>query len=237
MSFDLFMLSTALVMGLAGSLHCAGMCGPLMLALPFGNGSKKAAFRGMVYHLGRLLTYGAMGAILGSLGYGISIAGWQQSLSLITGILILVMAIFPFIGKKISPTTAIAKWSGSLKQRWAQVLGKKSNASWLILGMLNGLLPCGLVYLALAGALTAHSTIDGVLFMLVFGLGTVPMLAAIVLAKSQLGKLGRNWIPQTLSVLTILIGVLLIVRGLGLGIPYLSPIADSCGALSGCCHQ
>lgn len=238
MSFDVVMIGTALVMGLAGSLHCAGMCGPLMLVLPFGGGNGRAKARTAVYHSGRLITYAALGGIFGLLGQGISLAGWQQGLSIGTGVVILLMALFPVLGRKVNPTGAIARWSGGVKQRWGAVLRNGKSGSWLLLGMLNGLLPCGLVYLALAGALASHTTTGGMVFMLVFGLGTFPMLAAIGLLQAKLRTIGHGVFSNVLSVVTILVGVLLVVRGLGLGIPYLSPVAEACGAtLGGCCHQ
>lgn len=225
------MLWTALILGAAGSLHCAGMCGPLMLALPATGKSRWGFVQGrLVYQAGRLFIYGLVGIVFGLLGKSLAVIGLQRWVSLFAGILLLagLAALIP--GRA---SAALVSWIGWLKSTIRPLLQQRSLGSMLVLGGLNGLLPCGLVYAAAAGAAATGSEWQGLAYMLVFGLGTLPLLLAFSLFGPSLPVSfrlqGQRWSPVLLG----LVGVLLVLRGLALGIPYLSP---DLAAQASCCH-
>jgi sulfite exporter TauE/SafE len=221
----------AFFLGLAGSLHCAAMCGPLTLALfraSGGNGPGKTW--PWLYHGGRLVMYMVLGAISGAAGSILLWAGLQRWLSIMAGAWMLVAAIILLRGG--------AHLGGSfnawLKSRFGFLLQERSVASTISLGALNGLLPCGLVYLAVAAAAATGRIAGGVMAMLAFGAGTLPMMFGVHFA-GRLFKWGGpvGW-RRTGLVFAALAGGLLIVRGMSLGIPYLSPLlVDGHTALCG----
>ena len=212
------MLISAFFLGLLGSLHCLGMCGPIALALPT---SKSNALGKISYNLGRVITYSFLGMLLGTVGMMVNIAGFQRGLSIGVGIML--------IGSLLLPREyGLANWSGLsqltriLKRNLGAQFQKKQNASLLVIGLFNGLLPCGLVYVALAAATTSQNWYQGGLYMALFGLGTIPMMFSISWVKNWL-LLTRLRINRMIPVLIFLMGCLFILRGLNLGIPYLSP--------------
>jgi sulfite exporter TauE/SafE len=208
----------ALLFGLAGSLHCLGMCGPLVLAVHTSTPGKSISLNKILYHLGRLLVYGILGALAGIVGEAASAFGWQQGLAILAGIVMLLLVLWPDRFKQ-GPFKLIAL----VKQTFSKLLQSKSYGTHLLLGMLNGMLPCGLVYMALAAALATGSLSSSISFMLFFGVGTAPALLA---AGSLLGYLSRKLKGASMKYLQVtLIGVsmLLVLRGANLGIPYLSP--------------
>lgn len=209
----------ALLLGLSSSFHCFGMCGPLVMAIPMKSKSKvKRAFGITQYHVGKTFTYALLGLIVGLVGISIQAFKWMQVLSVISGVVIIFFAWESFIrlpfGQKI-------------QQSFTRVAGKslralfKSNLPFkpLFFGMINGLLPCGLIYVALINSLLAGSPTGSATAMIFFGLGTVPVLT---LAKwiSMRIKWKSTWITP---ILITLVGVMIIFRGLNLGIPLLSP--------------
>ncbi len=222
----------AFLIGFVGSLHCVGMCGPIVIALPSGNRSRiQFLFSRLIYNLGRILTYAFLGILVGFIGQTINVGAYQQTLSIICGALLIAFAIFPKILKQLPLAGSLSnKLTGHLKKLWGKFFGQSSNSSLFVIGLLNGFLPCGLVYVALTGASLTGEPSAAALFMLLFGLGTVP----IMLATSILGRLAgvglKRRMSMVLPVMTVLLGVLLILRGLSLGIPYISPkISDTDG--------
>jgi uncharacterized protein len=217
---------TALILGTVGSLHCVGMCGPIVLALPqTGNPSKLHFLTGrLVYNSGRIITYFFLGLIFGGIGQVISLAGFQSTLSIILGVLILASLFLP-ISKTLDVINTSPLWRNTL----GKLFKKKSFPALAGIGMLNGLLPCGLVYTALAGAVAAGDSLYGGLFMLVFGLGTIPALLVVAI----IGRVTKiNWqglIKKALPATMFVLGTLLILRGLSLGIPYISPDLRNAG--------
>lgn len=218
-------LLTAFILGITYSPHCAGMCGPIALAFPLQN--NKAFFKFMAilfYSLGRITTYGLLGFIFGFFGKGIQLAGFQQIVSVILGIIIILITIFPGIYKGnnfVSGT--ISKFGNKISFSFAKIMGLDKQGTYFIIGLLNGLLPCGLVYLALAASLLSGNVLDGLLYMVFFGLGTVPVLALIILFKSSFQFFYQKKLKKIIPVISIIIGLLFIFRGLGLGIKYISP--------------
>lgn len=219
------MLISALILGLFGSLHCVGMCGPIALSLPFGGQNTSGIqARLILYHLGRLMTYTILGLILGILGQGLAIVGVLQYFSIAMGIALIFMVVFP----KWSPY--FTKLNGVLSPVWhafrpffQELFSRKSWDAYFGIGMLNGLLPCGLVYMALLGSLVQTSLIDSIGFMLFFGLGTIPLLSITVYAAQWIPKRTIQKLYGYLPWMIFVLGMLLVVRGLGLNIPYLSP--------------
>ena len=223
---------TAFLLGLVGSAHCAGMCGPLALALPR-TGDTSALFLAgrLAYNAGRILTYSLLGALFGLLGQTFAVAGLQRWVSLVAGILILVSLVASSRFALGLPATRVVGW---LKTSLGRLLQHRSVAAVFSLGLLNGLLPCGLVYVACAGATATGSVVDGSASLLAFGLGTIPMMLAFGLAGPRLQLALRFRLQRLIPVSLAVVGGLLILRGLALGIPYLSPdlTAGSCHA----CH-
>ena len=218
-------LLSALVLGLMGSFHCAGMCGPIAIALPLhGNTIPQKIFGGALYNIGRTITYGVMGAIFGMLGQGVEMIGFQQKISVIMGVLMIVSVLFPALFKnQYSMEKSWFSAVGKLKKTIGKMFSIRSFSSLFLIGLLNGLLPCGLVYMAIAGAIGTGDILLGTFYMILFGLGTIPMMLSISLAGNVLSLTVRNKINRFIPVLVVVVGIFFILRGLSLGIPYLSP--------------
>ena len=218
-------LLSALVLGLMGSFHCAGMCGPIAIALPLhGNTIPQKIFGGTLYNLGRTLTYGVMGAIFGLLGQGVEMIGFQQKISIIMGAIMILSVIFPSLFRnQYNMDKSWFSLVGKLKKSIGKLFSVRSFSSLFFIGLLNGLLPCGLVYMAIAGAIGTGEVVLGSLYMIMFGLGTIPMMLSIAIAGNILSVAIRSKINRLIPVLVVLVGIFFILRGLSLGIPYLSP--------------
>jgi hypothetical protein len=218
-------LLSALILGLMGSFHCAGMCGPIAIALPLhGNTVPQKIFGGTLYNIGRTITYGVMGALFGLLGQGISMIGFQQKISVIMGAVMIISVLFPALFKnQYRMDKSWFSLVGKLKKSIGQMFSIRSFSSLFFIGLLNGLLPCGLVYIAIAGAIGTGDIAQGTFYMILFGLGTIPMMLTISLAGNMMGLALRNRINKLIPVLVVVVGLLFILRGLDLGIPFLSP--------------
>jgi len=219
------MLYTAFIFGLISSFHCIGMCGPIAMMLPVDrdNQAKKVS-QIITYHIGRLSAYATIGLVFGLLGKGLFLAGIQQKLSIFIGIAMITIV---FIPEKVFAKYNFSKPVFNLISKIKSTLGSqfknKSYKSLFTIGLLNGFLPCGMVYVALFGAIATQSESLGVLYMILFGLGTVPMMSSVVFLNSFLTIPIRNKIQKLIPFVAVIIGILFIFRGLGLGIPYLSP--------------
>lgn len=200
----------ALLTGLMGSLHCLGMCGPLIMAMPHSSN-----VQAVLYHLARVLAYAFLGLLVGSFGWTLNWAGFQQSISIFAGVLMIALGLGLLRKKGSWPKFFIALFN--------KMSSKKGNLASAGMGFLNGLLPCGMVYVALSGALATQSLLDGAFYMMVFGFGTWPMMLGISWTKQLWKPEWRRKAMKLVPVLTVLIGLLFIVRGMNLGIPYLSP--------------
>lgn len=228
----------ALLTGLAGSLHCAGMCGPIALALPVGlNESRWHLYAGRIlYNAGRILSYALMGALMGSLGSAVGWFGWQQYLSIGAGIIILLFA----LGHKLRPgkeSLFSGIFKGKLNKWFATLMKNPSYANMLSIGILNGFLPCGLVYIALAGAVATGNAPEGAAYMAIFGLGTFPLMFLLSLGNAWMNLRSRLAFRKVVPYLAVVIGILFILRGLNLGIPYLSPkMSQPDQEIPECCH-
>lgn len=227
-------LISALMLGLASSLHCVGMCGPLIMSVPvqhLPNGKKLTGI--LLYQIGRIAVYGFLGLIAGIVGWRIYVAGWQQVFSIVMGVLILLMLTGHFFLNKLhganwlnQKVTKLMSWS--LKQH--------SYSGMLIMGVANGLLPCGMVYIAITGAMATGSISGAVLFMFIFGLGTLPALLSLALWGSKLSWQTRQSMRRLVPYVVGLTAILLIIRGLNLNIPYISPFISERSIDTVSCH-
>jgi len=222
---ELNLVIAALSLGFAGSFHCAGMCGPIALALPLNNSSWANKIKGaLVYNFGRALTYLLMGAFFGLISAGFVLAGFQKWISIIMGGIMVLSVLFPSIYRnRFDFEKSTFSFIGKLKFKLGKLLKTKSLPSLLFIGILNGLLPCGLVYIALAGAIATGNAFSGALFMFIFGIATLPMLFIISILGNTVSIQIRKRMTKIIPAIVLIVGILLIIRGLGLGIPYLSP--------------
>lgn len=216
---------TAFSIGFLGSLHCVGMCGPIALALPLNRSSLFDQWLGsLLYNIGRASSYFLLGLVFGMLGFGFSLAGLQQSLSIIFGLLIVLSVLLPSLSKKLPNRFSFyTLWLGKVKGALSKRFGKSSAQNLFLIGFLNGLLPCGLVYLAIAGAITMQNALNGGLFMAAFGLGTLPMMLGVAFYGNKIKQWAQPSLKNFIPFFIVLIGALFILRGMNLGIPYISP--------------
>lgn len=219
------MLLAAISLGILGSLHCVGMCGPIALALPVQSRSKVDRFIAiLIYNAGRIVTYSALGAVFGLLGQGFALFGLQQVLSITLGVIILIYIVLPTdLFAKFSFTSKLHGAFNKLKQSLSDLFTQRSRSALFSIGLLNGLLPCGLIYMAITGALASGSVVEGMLFMAVFGLGTVPAMFSVAWFSNLISVKFRLTITKAMPYVVSVMAVLLILRGMNLGIPYISP--------------
>jgi uncharacterized protein len=216
---------SGLALGFLGSLHCIGMCGPITLALPSRSNSELSFYFGRIlYNLGRVITYSTMGLIIGWFGQIINLAGYQQTVSILLGVIILITVLLPVRTKnyfiKLKHVRSVRK---ILQTSIGGFLGKGRQGSLFAIGVLNGFLPCGFVYVALTGAVVFGDVEKSILFMTLFGLGTIPAMFSTSIATNLLGQNFRKKINRAIPVFASVLAIIFILRGLNLGIPYLSP--------------
>lgn len=214
----------ALMMGALGSFHCVGMCGPLALSLPLSNNSTWAKFSGaLLYNAGRIATYSVFGLLFGFIGKTFALFGFQQWLSVILGAGIIVFVILPKRVSALQKRNAGLWFYEKVRSSLGVLFLQRNQASLFLIGLLNGLLPCGLVYMAAAGAVAAGDVTDSVLFMAFFGLGTLPVMWSVAFFGNYVSLGIRQKIRRAYPYMMMLMACLLILRGMGLGIPYVSP--------------
>lgn len=219
------MLYSGFILGLISSLHCIGMCGPIAMMLPLDhNNPSKKVVQLLTYHAGRITAYMAFGLVFGLLGKGLFLAGMQQQLSVVIGILMIAFVLVP---EKVLAQYNFSKPIYLLISKVKASLGnqfkKRSYKALFTIGLLNGFLPCGLVYVALFGAIAMQNELLGVSYMFLYGLGTIPMMSAVVYASNFVTVPMRNRIQKMIPIVAIAIGTLFVLRGLGLDIPFISP--------------
>ncbi len=231
-------ITMALLMGLTGSLHCAGMCGPIIWVMPFQllSGWKKWLAISL-YHFGRISVYATMGVVLHSFK-SVFQPQWQQYISIVMGVVLLLIGLLSFFPN--SRFSIKLPWTQFVKNKLSHFVSKPSVSTLFITGLLNGLLPCGLVYMALSATLAAPGFAHAALLMYAFGLGTIPMLVGLTIIKDRtkvfgLGGRMRKFVPLFM----LFFGSLFVVRGMNLGIPYLSPkvVVEQNEIKADCCHK
>lgn len=213
---------TAFLLGLASSFHCIGMCGPIAMALPLDRSSVTSQVSGLtVYNLGRIITYTLLGILFGFVGFSLQLYRVFQILSIVFGVMLIVLAWrktwISYLEWRKSP---IYSW---LMKNMSKLLQKKGPSTLFLLGMLNGILPCGMIFLGLASALLAPNLWGSGLTMFAFGMGTLPGMFLVGFFAQRMGTTVRTRINQIYPYLMSVIGILVILRGSNLGIPYLSP--------------
>lgn len=221
-------LWTAFLIGFIGSFHCVGMCGPIALSLPYQDVTKvKTASNVLLYNFGRITTYALIGLIFGLIGKSIALAGFQQGLSIAIGVLML-LAAFSIVNleRQLVKLPFLEVFFKKVKNRLAHLLNQenKKRSTLYAIGFFNGFLPCGLVYMAIVGAISTGDILSGSFYMAIFGIGTLPTMLSIALIGNLFSHKFRNNIKKVVPFLLFTFAVLFILRGLNLDIPYLSPM-------------
>ena len=201
------------------------MCGPIAFVLPVDKTNKgKMVWQSFLYHFGRLIAYSTIGLLFGLVGKGLYLAGFQQRLSILIGIIMILTVLIPTkLFSKYNLTKPLYNLINQVKSKLGLYLNKSSDKALLSIGFFNGFLPCGLVYMAVMGSIAAKSALDGAFYMFLFGLGTVPMMSGAIFLGNFLKVSVRNKIQKVIPIFVVMIGLLFILRGMGLGIPYISP--------------
>lgn len=241
----------AFILGLVSSLHCIGMCGPIAMMIPNSGlritdsksiRNSESAIRNLysslLYNTGRITTYSAYGLVFGLIGRSFVWFGWQQKISITLGVIIILALVLPKIIKTQNfYSTFINNAMVKLRAELSKLLFKGNPASLFGIGLLNGLLPCGMVYLALAGAVATGNALNGSLFMALFGLGTLPAMGAISYFGGMVKPALRTSARKLFPAMMVLMATLLILRGLNLGIPYVSPSLNISSSSAIECHD
>ncbi|MBI2274306.1 MAG: sulfite exporter TauE/SafE family protein [Bacteroidetes bacterium] len=218
------LLITGFVLGAVSSFHCVGMCGPIAFSLPVHYLPKSQKALGIfLYNLGRIVTYSLLGLLFGFVGRQIYLGGMQQGFSVFLGALILFTLLGSLLPKKLFRVRWAEKFTQALQRFIARYMQQRKLYGMFVLGAANGLLPCGMVYFAITGALAAGTIDGGVLFMAAFGFGTLPAMFALSFFGSMIGMAARNTMKKAVPYVLFTMGILLILRGLNLNIPYISP--------------
>ncbi|MCF8370908.1 MAG: sulfite exporter TauE/SafE family protein [Bacteroidales bacterium] len=219
---DLFY--AALIFGLLTGFHCIGMCGPIAISLPLSDQNwTSKTLGGIIYNLGRVVTYSILGGLFGLVGQGLKIAGFQQALAIVVGSIMIASVFFPLLFNKMSKGSPLFSSVEKLKMKMGLLFGKKSNSALFAIGLLNGLLPCGPVYIALGLSLASGHFLLGSLYMAVFGLGTIPIMLSLSLLGNFISGPIRLKIRKIVPTFIVLMGLWFILKGLGLGIHLISP--------------
>jgi uncharacterized protein len=226
----------AVTMGMIGSFHCIGMCGPLACALPLGGASDLAKFTGtLLYNAGRIITYSALGLLFGIAGKSFSMLGFQQGLSITLGVIILIVLVIPKKWLRLGGNFPLAAgFTQVIRRKLGALFLSQQKRSLVAIGLLNGLLPCGLIYMAIAGAIASADPFKSAFFMASFGLGTLPVMWSVSFFGNYLGVGVRQKIRAAYPVMMAVMACLLIVRGMSLGIPHLSPGKNPANTIEHC---
>jgi len=212
----------AFIIGFFGSLHCVGMCGPVMIAFM---GSRHSIAGFSLYHTGRILTYVLLGSILGFIGASSSLFQLQQVLVLVLGLVLLTLYGVPSLRHRLEAFYYESSFYKSLRSFLSQSLSYKKK--WFLSGVANGFFPCGLTYVAAAGAITVENVFEGTMFMVVFGLGTLPALIIVSFAGNRLFGFLKKLFPGSVSVLAILSGTIMVLRGLLSTFPHFNQMVQA----------
>ncbi|NAW52224.1 sulfite exporter TauE/SafE family protein [Elizabethkingia argentiflava] len=238
---DSTLIISAIGLGFASGFHCVGMCGPIALSMGLTKKQQTNFYlQNLTYQFGRIFTYTMLGGLLGIIGEGFEMAGFQRILSIAVGILLIVMALFSFGGKDFSAKIPFINQALlQVKLKLGLFIRKADYRSRFFTGLLNGLLPCGMVYMALTASLAAGGIAQSAAFMGLFGLGTLPFMFAIVLMGNLMNQAFRSKVMRIIPIVMIVLGGLFILRGMEIGIPYVSPSAEGMGISkdSESCHS
>ncbi len=220
-------LYTALILGLLTGFHCIGMCGPIAIALPLNQKSwGTRIFSALIYNFGRTLTYASLGLVFGILGSGFSLAGFQRWISIAMGAFMIATVVFPQVNMALYHGKGDSKIMNAVKSKLSKYFQQASYKALFITGLLNGLLPCGMVYMALAGAIAVGSLGGSIMFMTLFGIGTIPMMFLMSMLGNFASMKLKKFINKAIPYVVVIVGLLFILRGMELGIKFISPSAN-----------
>jgi sulfite exporter TauE/SafE len=235
-------IAAGFMLGLLGSMHCIGMCGPIALALPVNHLSPLKKYTGIfLYNAGRVFTYVILGLVFSTIGQQLFIGNYQRYLSVAIGVLIILAVLLDVSHRTRFFTFPVYQRFLSKLQSSMAILLRQDNSilSLFVIGFLNGWLPCGLVYIAISAAVAISEPLKGMMFMMGFGLATWPVMVTVSWLGKKFITPYRLQLQRILPVLVICMGVLFILRGMNLGIPYLSPKIEqtAAGTDAACCHK
>ena len=217
-------LITGLILGITSNFHCIGMCGPIALAVPVNRKNNITILSGAIqYNFGRILSYSLLGVIVGMIGLSIHTFGVLQWLSILSGVFLIAFAWRKYLKSLFNAHIPALPIQGFLNKRLGKVLRSKNPLKLLFLGALNGLLPCGMVYAALLNALLTGNIIGSASAMIAFGIGTLPAMIGVIFMANKFTPKLRGSMNKMVPYLITVVGLLIILRGLNLGIPYISP--------------
>lgn len=217
-------LLLGLILGITSNLHCIGMCGPIALAIPVNRKTNWTILSGILqYNFGRIFTYAILGVIVGSIGITIGTLGFLQWLSIISGIFLILFAWRKWFSSKLIDKLPTIGIQSLISKSLGKVIRSKSPFKISLLGILNGLLPCGMVYAALINALLAGNPLGSSYAMIAFGIGTLPSMIAVGFAANRIQAATRQKFNKIVPYLLTLVGLLIILRGMNLDIPFISP--------------
>lgn len=201
------------------------MCGPIAMMLPLDRSNEaKRVTQILTYHIGRITSYSILGLFFGLLGRGFFLAGFQQKMSIWVGILMIVVVLVPEKAfSQLNFSKPVFRIISQFKSALGQQFKKKTYSAIFTIGILNGFLPCGLVYVALFGAIAMQNVTLGIGYMVLYGLGTIPMMSAVIYISNMLTMPIRNRIQKLIPIMIVGVGMLFILRGMGLNIPFISP--------------
>jgi sulfite exporter TauE/SafE len=218
----------AFFIGLFGSIHCIGMCGPLAFAIPVTNNNWwRILSDKLLYNSGRVLSYTLLGFLIGFIGHQLWLNGLQQGISLFSGFLIIMAGLSRIFKMRLSQRNVFNTTLSPVNRLLTYALQHQSGH--LAIGMLNGFLPCGFVYIALIGAINTNSPSAAAQYMFWFGMGTFPLMLLATVSSGFIGLPLRRRINTAMPYLMVCLGFWFILRGLELNIPYLSPAKPQAG--------
>jgi len=212
--------TAALALGFAGSFHCLAMCGPLVVGLHAGN--RSSIFHRLLYHTGRISSYAGIGLVMGLGGGAASLLSTERTVAIVAGTLMILTAVLQILSKRgVLPAKLVRPLSRWISGTVGRLSPQRTPRTAVALGILNGMLPCGLVVSAAVGSVGTGNAVDGAVFMMVFGLGTIPAMLGISFLPAF--RLRSTRMSYVMPVLALILGLLVTVRGMALGIPYVSP--------------
>lgn len=218
-------LITGFILGLTSNFHCIGMCGPIALAVPVNRKNNTTIiFGALQYNFGRIISYAILGGLVGIIGLSIHTFGILQWLSILSGLFLIIYAWRKYLNKIFSQHLPALPIQKHLNTALGKVIKSKNPMKLSLLGMLNGLLPCGMVYAALLNALLTGEILGSALAMVFFGIGTLPAMVGVIYMANKITPKLRAKFNKVVPYLITMVGLLIVLRGLNLGIPFISPI-------------
>lgn len=205
---------------LAGSLHCAGMCGPLVVMWAGQDGDPRAARLGHVaYNAGRLAAYAAMGAVAGAIGAAVevtgAVAGFSGTAAILGGAFVALWGlhgVLSALGVRVPRLTPPARWTRAASRAMGAVQGMPVPARAGLLGLFSALLPCGFLWAFVATAAGTGDPASGAAVMALFWSGTLPALVAVGAAARRLAGPLRRRLPLVTAAVVLVVGLSVVAK-------------------------